>query len=263
MSRSPSYCLSGLLLATLIAAGCAQSPTAPTATTGASTAPGATAARPPGSSLTPGFYQMLFLHNGVEVTTLPVGPGSNMLVKVHVEDSAHEFATDGSVLFEICRWKGESPTTGTLHGAAPSARCADGSARWVRHTDIGIGPKSGGNAWAGIDSVKVACIMGWRATYKGSQTIAPAVLAPRGTPCTAARAAASRGSSRPAAMVCSTASPRVRHGESSHPASAARFRRDDAAGCLVGAAAVDAGRPRRGSDDVDVVIRRCRTVVPT
>ena len=159
MSRFQNCCLSGLLLATLIAAGCAQSPTAPTnpATTGAST--GATAARS-GPSLTPGFYQMVFVHNGVEVTTLPVGPGSNMLVKVHVEDSTHEVATDGSVLFEICRWKGESPRTRTRQGAAPSARCADGSARWVRHTDIGIGPKSGGNAWAGIDSVKVACVMG-------------------------------------------------------------------------------------------------------
>ena len=176
MSRFQNCCLSGLLLATLIAAGCAQSPTAPTnpATTGAST--GATAARS-GPSLTPGFYQMVFVHNGVEVTTLPVGPGSNMLVKVHVEDSTHEVATDGSVLFEICRWKGESPTTGTRQGAAPSARCADGSARWVRHTDIGINPKTG-NAWAGIDFVNVVCVMGWRATYKGRQTIAPGVMGP-------------------------------------------------------------------------------------
>jgi hypothetical protein len=177
MSRFQSYCLSGLLVATLIAAGCAQGPTAPTATTGASTASGATGARPPGSSLTPGFYQMLFLHSGVEVTTLPVGPGSNMLVKVHVENSAHEFAPDGSVLFEICRWNGVSPTTGTRHGAAPSARCADGSARWVKHTDISINPRTG-DAWAGIDFVNVACVMGWRATYKGSQTIAPGVMGP-------------------------------------------------------------------------------------
>ncbi len=73
MSRLQNCCLSGLLLATLIAAGCAQSPTAPT--TDASTAPGTTDAKP-GSSLAVGFYQMTFLNgSGQVVTTLPVGAG--------------------------------------------------------------------------------------------------------------------------------------------------------------------------------------------
>src|SRR5215210_126309 len=67
-----------------------------------------------------------------EVATLPVGVGSHLLVKVHVEDSNHLPATDGSALYEVCRWKGVSLTTGTRGGAAPSARCADGSARWER-----------------------------------------------------------------------------------------------------------------------------------
>ena len=173
MSRFQNCCLAGLLLATLSAAGCAQSPTAPTNSLTTATA---TEAKP-GSSLPAGFYQMTFLHNGVEVTTLPSGPGSNMLVRVHVEDSANLNAGDGSVLFEICRWKGVSPTTGTRQGAAPSARCADGSARWVRHTDVAINPATG-NAFAGIDFVGVPCVMGWRATYRGSRTIAPSTMGP-------------------------------------------------------------------------------------
>jgi hypothetical protein len=98
------------------------------------------------------------------------------LVKVHVEDSNHLPASDGSALFEVCRWKGVSPTTGTRGGAAPSAQCADGSARWERWTDIGLNLT--GDAFAGIDFVNVACVMGWRVTYKGSRTIAPAVMGP-------------------------------------------------------------------------------------
>ena len=176
MSRLQNCCVPGLLLATLIAAGCAESPTAPT-TTDAAIAAGTTAAKP-GSSLPVGFYQMTFLNgSGQEVTTLPVGAGSHLLVRVHVEDSNHLPATDGSALFEVCRWKGVSPTTGTRGGAAPSARCTDGSARWEREIDIGLNPKTG-EAFAGIDFVNVPCVMGWRVTYKGSRTIAPANLAP-------------------------------------------------------------------------------------
>ena len=184
MSRFQKYCLPAMLLAAVIAVGCAESPTAPTNSemTGASTAPGATAARS-GPSLTEGFYQMVFLDRfGAEVTTLPLGyPGSNLRVRVHVEDSNHLPARDGSVLFEVCRWKGISPTTGTRGGAAPSARCADGSARWERWTDVPMYLRDGeptGDAWAGLDFVNVPCVMGWRATYKGSRTIAPANLGP-------------------------------------------------------------------------------------
>jgi hypothetical protein len=175
MSRFQNCCLPGLLLATLIAAGCAQSPTAPT--TDAATAPGTTAAKP-ASLLAVGFYQMTFLNRyGQEITTLPVGAGSHLLVKVHVEDSNHVPAEeDGSALYEVCRWRGVSPTTGTRGGAAPSARCADGSARWERWVDIRL--NQNGDAFAGIDVVNVACVMGWRVTYKGSRTIAPAVMGP-------------------------------------------------------------------------------------
>ena len=181
MSRIQHCCFPGLLLATLIAAGCSQSPTA--ATPHASTAAGTTAAKPgSGSSLPVGFYQMTFLNSfRQEVTTLPVGLGSGVVVMVHVEDINHLPAGDGSVLFEVCRWKGISPTTGTRGGAAPSARCADGSARWERWTDVPIYLRNGeptGDAWAGLDFVHVACVMGWRATYKGSRTIAPAVMGP-------------------------------------------------------------------------------------
>jgi hypothetical protein len=178
MTRFHNYCLSGLLLGTVGAAGCGQGPTTPSPQFTTAPAGSVRTAAKPGSSLTPGFYQMLFL-NGArqEVATLPIGSGSTLLVKVHVEDSAHLNAADGSVLFEICRWKGVSPTTGTRSGAAPSARCADGSARWVRHIDIPVNPQTG-DAWAGIDFVNVACVMGWRATYRNSRTIAPGVMGP-------------------------------------------------------------------------------------
>jgi hypothetical protein len=84
--------------------------------------------------------------------------------------------------FDRCRVRRESDHTdndprGTRGGAAPSARCAHGSARWEREIDIGLNPKTG-EAFAGIDLVNVPCVMGWRVTYKGSRTIAPAVMGP-------------------------------------------------------------------------------------
>ena len=69
------------------------------------------------------------------------------------------------------------PDNRTRGGAAPSARCTDGSARWEREIDIGLNPKTG-EAFAGIDFVNVPCVMGWRVTYKGSRTIAPALMGP-------------------------------------------------------------------------------------
>jgi hypothetical protein len=183
MPRFQNCCLSGLLLGILGAAGCGQGPIAPTdpvpTVAVAPTAPGTTAASPAGKPAIPaGFYQMTFLHNGQEVTSLPVGHGvSNVLVKVHVEDSAHQPAQDGEVLYEVCRYRGVSPTTGTRGGAAPSARCADGSARWERWTSVDVNPLTG-DAYAGVDVVLVPCVMGWRATYRGSRTIAPATMGP-------------------------------------------------------------------------------------
>jgi hypothetical protein len=43
---------------------------------------------------------------------------------------------------------------------------------------INIGVNQNGDVFAGVDFVSVACVMGWRATYKGSSTIAPAVIGP-------------------------------------------------------------------------------------
>src|SRR5436190_17436045 len=101
MSHFQKYCLPGLLLGALAAAGCAQSPTAPTNLAFASEA---TAAKP-GSALPAGLYSMTFLNSAREpVTTLPVGAGSHLLVKVHVEESNHVPATEGALLFETCRW---------------------------------------------------------------------------------------------------------------------------------------------------------------
>lgn len=188
MPRFQSCCLSGLLLGILGAAGCGQGPIAPTdpvvTTVAPTTSSGTTAATPAGSpSLPAGFYQMTFLNSArQEVTTLPVGQGSHLLVRVHVEDRLNQPAVDGSVLYEVCRWRGVSPTTGTRGGAAPSARCADGSARWERAASVGMGilptGEPSGDAYAGVDFVGVACVMGWRATYRGSRTIAPATMGP-------------------------------------------------------------------------------------
>ena len=164
MSPRRTLSLSVLGLAVLGLSACNQSSVAPTSTA----SPAAVDARP--SAAPAGFYTMKFLHNGQEVTTLPAGSGvSNMIVKVHVEDSDHQPAQSGSVLYEVCTYK----STGK---AAPSAACAEGTARWRRHVNVTV--NRNGDTFAGVDIVTVACVMGWRATYSGSATIAPRTLTP-------------------------------------------------------------------------------------
>ena len=125
-----------------------------------------------------GFYTFAFLNSaGEEVTSLPYGPYpvSSVRVMVHVEDANHQPALTGTVLFEVCLYK----TTGK---AAPSSACAAGTARWDRWTRVDVYPITTspyvGSAWAGIDVVLKPCVMGWRATYSGNQTIAGAKLGP-------------------------------------------------------------------------------------
>ena len=156
-------CLAGAMSG----AACSQlSPAAPTA--GSTPAEATLEARP--ASAPSGFYTMTFLHSGQPVTTLPSGRGtSSVIVKVHVEDVNHQPAQSGSVLYEVCMYK----ATGK---GAPSAACADGTARWNRWVDVGLNPN--GDTFAGIDIVLNPCTMGWRATYRRSQTIAPATMGP-------------------------------------------------------------------------------------
>ena len=155
------------LVGAMSGAACSQvSPAAPTA--GGTPAEATLEGRAP--SAPSGFYTMSFLHSGQPVTTLPAGPtGSNVLVKVHVEDVNHQPAQSGSVLFEVCKYK----STGK---GAPSAACADGTARWSRLVDVGL--NSNGDTFSGVDFVLNPCTMGWRATYRRSQTIAPATMGP-------------------------------------------------------------------------------------
>jgi hypothetical protein len=166
MSRWRSLSLSPIAVATLGICACDQASVAP-ATTPA--APTALEAR--GSSAPTGFYTMTFLHYGQEVTTLPAGPYSvsHILVKVHVEDINHQPVQSGSVLYEVCTYKGTGKS-------APSAACADGTARWAREVNVEVNPK--GDTYAGRDAVRVPCVMGWRATYSGSQTTAPGKMGP-------------------------------------------------------------------------------------
>lgn len=164
MPRLKIVSLSGVVLALGLAA-CQQSPVAPTATANVA----ALEARAP--STPPGFYDMTFLNSArEEVTSLPVGRGtSHVLIRFHVEDSNHEPAQTGSVLYEMCQYN----ATGK---GAPSAACADGTARWNRWVDIRV--NSLGDTWAGIDIVLNPCTIGFRATYRGSKTIAPGTVGP-------------------------------------------------------------------------------------
>ena len=157
--------LSVIAAGTLGLSACDQASVTPTI----AGAPAALDARSP--SAPTGFYTLTFLHYGQAVTTLPAGPYnvSHVLIKVHVEDINHQPAQSGSVLYEICKYRGTDKS-------APSAACADGTGRWTREVNVEVNSK--GDTYAGRDSVRVPCVQGWRATYSGSQTIAPGKMGP-------------------------------------------------------------------------------------
>jgi hypothetical protein len=172
MSAGRTICFSAIAVGILGLSACDQAPAGPTTIASKATAsPAAVDAR--FSSAPAGFYTLTFLHYGQEVTTLPAGPYevSHVLVKAHVEDLNHQPAQSGSVLFEVCRYR----ATGK---SAPSSACADGTARWKRLIVSGEVNPATGDAIVGRDVVSVPCIMGWRATYRGSQTIAPGTMGP-------------------------------------------------------------------------------------
>jgi hypothetical protein len=157
--------LSVVLLGALGLIACDQSPVTPAATVN----PTSIDARAP--STPPGFYEMTFLNSArEEVTSLPAGLyTSHVLIRVHVEDSNHQPAQTGSVLYEMCQDK----ATGK---GMPTAACAEGTARWTRWVNIRVSPS--GDTWAGIDIVLNPCTIGFRATYGGSKTIAPGSVGP-------------------------------------------------------------------------------------
>ena len=167
MRRLQITSFAGMVLGSLGLVACDQQPVAPTPT--ANTA-GLDARSP---SAPPGFYEMTFLNRAREEVTfpLPVGFGgvSAVLIRVHVENINHEPAQTGSVLYEICKYTGDGK-------AAPSSACADGTARWSRLVDIEV--NSLGDTWAGFDVVLTPCIMGLRATYRRSRTIASGTMGP-------------------------------------------------------------------------------------
>lgn len=165
MPRLTFVSLSGVVVGALGMAACEQSPVTPAVAAN----PAALEARAP--SAPPGFYEMTFLNSArEEVTSLPAGlRTSHVLIRFHVEDSNHEPAQSGSVLYEMCQYR----STGK---GAPSAACADGTARWNRWVNIEVNPL--GETWAGIDIVLNPCTIGFRATYRGSRTIAPGTVGP-------------------------------------------------------------------------------------
>lgn len=158
-----------LVLAAVSMAACSeQLPVGPLESTGAA----------PLAKAVAGSYELTFLKNGQEVSTLPVGFGSGVILKAHVDD-AFDVAASGSITFQYCSYKGRPPNDITRADEAPSAACADGSAAWA-NLIYPITLDDSGDAYAGFGIVQIPRTVGFRFKFAGKGTaIANGVSQPR------------------------------------------------------------------------------------
>jgi hypothetical protein len=115
-----------------------------------------------------GSYELSFLKNGQEVLSLPVGAGSEVLLKAHIDDTFGNPATDGNVTFQYCSYKGLPPNDITRADEAPSAACADGSATWKNLVTTTV--DASGNAYMNFGIVQIPRTVGFRFKYMGKGT---------------------------------------------------------------------------------------------
>lgn len=124
---------------------------------------------PPGDPLlakaAAGSYVLAFLKNGQEVSSLPVGFGSEVALRAHIEDAAGVAAQSGGVTFQYCSLKGRPPNDITRADEAPSSACADGSGTWANLMTITVDPS--GNAYMSFGIVQIPRTVGFRFKYAG------------------------------------------------------------------------------------------------
>src|SRR5262245_50512792 len=81
----------------------------------------------------PGKYELKFLANGREVSSLPVDDGE-LILQAHVTDSSGQPAQSGRVTFEYCSFKKLPPNDINRPDEAPSSACTalNPTAAWDR-----------------------------------------------------------------------------------------------------------------------------------
>jgi hypothetical protein len=124
-----------------------------------------------------GSYTLSFLKAGQEVSSLPVGFGSEVILRAHIDDSFGVAAQSGGVTFQYCSLKGLPPHDITRADEAPSSACADGSAMWANLLTTTV--DGSGNAYMNFGIVQIPRTVGFRFKYTGRGSgIANAVSEP-------------------------------------------------------------------------------------
>ena len=163
------------LAAAISAVACAgQSPTSPGSTLEPSLSQGTSVVN---TALLPGTYTLTFLHNGVEVTTLPVL--NELVLKARVTDSLGQPAQTGTVTFEYCSRRGGPPNDINRADEAPMAECAAGTATWKSLLRMSV--SRSGEAAMNFGFVQIPRTIGFRFRYSGGKRagIADGVGGPR------------------------------------------------------------------------------------
>lgn len=110
-----------------------------------------------------GAYQLSFLNSSLQpVTTLTVG-GPELVLGAHVQSDTGTPAQRGSVTFEYCAFRGLPPRDITRPDEAPSAACADGSARWKALGSVKV--DGAGNGYLNFGFVQIPRTVGFRFRY--------------------------------------------------------------------------------------------------
>jgi hypothetical protein len=113
-----------------------------------------------------GSYDLSFLYNGQEVTTLPVCQPSTcpeLVLRGHVEGTSGP-AQRGTVTFQYCSYKGGPRNDLSRPDEAPSSACEiDGTGRWTSLLTIKIDVN--GDASMNFGYVTIPRIIGFRIRY--------------------------------------------------------------------------------------------------
>jgi hypothetical protein len=159
--------LIGLVFATISATACSgQSPVTPDAAPSASTANAGSGASDAARSAVPGTYDLVFIQNGQEVSTLSAGQGSELTLKAHVTTPAGVPATSGTATFEYCGYKGRANDI-TAPDEAPVSECLSGAASWKRLARSSV---TSGDAFYVFGVVRYPRTVGFRFRYDGARS---------------------------------------------------------------------------------------------
>ena len=128
----------------------------------------------------PGSFELAFFINsptGLQPVTSLTVSSDDLILGAHVANGAGTAATQGSVTFQYCSFKGLPPNDITRADEAPSSACDNGTATWKNLVTVKV--NGSGDAFMDFGIVQIPRTVGFRFRYAGQGSgIANGVLQP-------------------------------------------------------------------------------------